>query len=68
MVGDTAVIGEGDLIPADMQMLTDFDLAVNEALLTGESTDVVKQRGDLLYQGTMALTWICLCPCFSNRH
>ncbi|HPG08659.1 MAG TPA: cation-translocating P-type ATPase [Saprospiraceae bacterium] len=55
VVGDTAVIGEGDLIPADMQMLTDFDLAVNEALLTGESTDVVKQRGDLLYQGTMAL-------------
>ncbi|MCB0600936.1 MAG: cation-translocating P-type ATPase [Saprospiraceae bacterium] len=55
VVKDIAVIEEGDLIPADMHLLTEYDLAVNEAVLTGESTDVVKQPGDQLYQGTMVL-------------
>lgn len=53
--GDVFLIEEGDLVPADAEILQANDLSVNESILTGESLPVDK-RGDSgdrrLFQGT----------------
>lgn len=40
--GDLIVLGEGDRVPADAQLLTAIDMQVDESLLTGESAPVGK--------------------------
>ncbi len=40
--GDIVIMNEGDIIPADMLLLTVDSLAVNESQLTGESVPVIK--------------------------
>lgn len=55
VVADTGIVEEGDVIPADMVLRTEYDLAVQEAILTGESAEVIKQPGDLLFQGTLVV-------------
>src|SRR3989344_4894905 len=40
--GDIVVLQEGDRIPADMRILQSNHLTVDEAVLTGESTPVIK--------------------------
>jgi len=53
--GDVFLIEEGDLVPADADILQANDLSVNESILTGESLPVEKNAGAAdprLFQGT----------------
>ncbi len=45
VVGDIVYLSAGDLIPADVRILTAKDLFVNQASLTGESEPVEKKAG-----------------------
>src|SRR5690606_24265616 len=49
--GDVACIAVGEPVPAD-GVLLDGDALFEEALLTGESTPVRKQAGDVVFAGT----------------
>ncbi len=42
--GDIILLKQGDIIPADSRVVTSTNLRVNEAILTGESTDVEKSK------------------------
>ena len=43
VVGDLALLAEGDRVPADIHLVQVSNFAVDESLLTGESAPVVKQ-------------------------
>lgn len=64
VVGDYAIISEGERVPADgiVKQLNDF--SVNEAILTGEAFSVAKEvhaSGDnQVFQGTFAETGQCV--------
>jgi len=51
-VGDLILIKSGELVPMDCKILWG-DIYVNEALLTGESTPVRKQKKDALIGGSL---------------
>lgn len=53
--GDLVSLETGDKIPADGVLIEVVDLAVNEAMLTGESQSVVKKENDLGFMGTMVV-------------
>jgi Cu2+-exporting ATPase len=53
-VGDSVHVAEGGLIPADGVLLSPH-CHVDEALLSGESTAVSKQKGDALIAGSVLL-------------
>ncbi len=56
--GDAVVLTLGYRVPADGQLLEVADLALDEALLTGESVAVKKTTGDQIYAGaTVAVGW-----------
>lgn len=40
--GDVVLLGPGDLVPADLRLLTSTDLRVDQAVLTGESLPAIK--------------------------
>lgn len=46
VVGDLALVKEGDRVPADAALLTADNLMADESLLTGESVPVNKRAGD----------------------
>jgi len=50
-VGDLVLIKTGEQVPADCKILSG-DAEVSEALLTGESTPVHKEKGDVLVGGS----------------
>lgn len=62
--GDVVVLEAGDCVPADIRIISDWNLEVNEATLTGESMAVKKcagtvatdialaERTNMLYMGT----------------
>jgi Ca2+-transporting ATPase len=41
VIGDVILVTEGDRVPADARVLEEYDLIVDESLLTGESVPVV---------------------------
>ena len=43
--GDIALVEDGDKFPADLRLIKEFSLYVDEAILTGESKPVKKQLG-----------------------
>ncbi len=58
--GDVLLLGEGDVVPADCDLLEASSLLVDESALTGESIAVGKaaprdQAGDTLSSGTMVV-------------
>ncbi len=65
VVGDIVLLEAGDKVPADMRLLTAHGLAIQEAVLTGESLPVDKQtkpvekeaslgdRSCMVYSGTL---------------
>lgn len=46
--GDIVVLIAGDVIPADVRFFKEFDLAVDESIVTGESVEVKKMKNRLL--------------------
>jgi Ca2+-transporting ATPase len=62
--GDVLELGSGDVVPADARLVTETDLEVDEAALTGESVPVSKgpepvpadapvaEHGSMVYKGT----------------
>ncbi|HMP13182.1 MAG TPA: HAD-IC family P-type ATPase, partial [Saprospiraceae bacterium] len=56
---DIIILSEGDQIPADAEVLKANDLAVNEAIMTGESVAVDKVAGDTLLQGATVTAGMC---------
>jgi H+-transporting ATPase len=50
--GDIVRVRPGDFVPADVQVISGM-LAVDQSALTGESLDVEKRPGDLLYSGSV---------------
>lgn len=52
IVGDLLVIRQGDLIPVD-GLVIEGEAEVDESSLTGEPLTQLKQKGDLLFSGTI---------------
>lgn len=53
--GDVIALGEGDIVPADCEVLEASSLLIDEAALTGESVAVGKGVGDPLSSGTVVV-------------
>lgn len=54
--GDLAEVEVGDLVPADLELLTADEVSADESSLTGESVPVSKQPGDTLRAGTAVVS------------
>ncbi|WP_171015227.1 plasma-membrane proton-efflux P-type ATPase [Methylocystis sp. B8] len=52
--GDLVEIKLGDIIPADVKLLSGAYLSVDQSALTGESLPVDKKAGDVAYSGSIA--------------
>jgi len=50
--GDIILLESGDRIPADVRLLATHDLEIDESLLTGESTHVLKNAHNILKEDT----------------
>jgi Mg2+-importing ATPase len=59
--GDIVALAAGDMIPADVRVLTTKDLFLNQSALTGESLPVEKTAGvvDASVQNPLEMTNIC---------
>ena len=51
--GDIVHIRGGDVVPADVTLLTGSELSVDQSALTGESLPVDKATGELAYSGSI---------------
>lgn len=64
VVGDVAVISEGELIPADGKVLQIHDFSVNESILTGEAFSVYKEinspENSQVFQGSLVQSGQCV--------
>ncbi|MFR2849851.1 MAG: HAD-IC family P-type ATPase, partial [Hungatella hathewayi] len=53
VVGDVVLLGDGDMVPADMRLIDSANLKVQEASLTGESVPSEKDADELLKEDCM---------------
>ena len=51
--GDVARVRLGDVVPADMKVLEDLEVQVDQSALTGESLPVTHGQGEDLYSGAV---------------
>ncbi|MDE3055286.1 MAG: plasma-membrane proton-efflux P-type ATPase [Verrucomicrobiota bacterium] len=51
--GDIIRLRIGNLIPADAKLISEGALSVDQSTVTGESLPVSKEKGDLLYSGSV---------------
>ena len=59
VVGDVLVLDVGEKIPADAKIFDSNNLRVDESILTGESISVKKNKGDLIFAGTLIVNGKC---------
>lgn len=52
VAGDVVSLHLGDVVPADVMLLSDQHLSLDESALTGESLPVDKEAGDVAYSST----------------
>ncbi len=60
---DLITVEDGNVIPADANILEAHDFTVNESILTGESLSVTKdlqEPNNIIFQGTMVMTGSCI--------
>ncbi|MDD3102139.1 MAG: HAD-IC family P-type ATPase [Patescibacteria group bacterium] len=58
VVGDLVVLGPGDKIPADGELIEDVNFLVKEAILTGEEEAILKSsidKNNLVFMGTVVI-------------
>lgn len=55
--GDIVVLASGDMIPADVRILSAKDLFVNQSALTGEALPVEKAEREQLIRSPNPLEW-----------
>ena len=58
VIDDILVLKAGEQIPSD-SILLEGDIFVNESMLTGESHNIEKKPGDLLYSGSFLSSGTC---------
>lgn len=58
VIDDILILSSGDQIPSD-SILVEGNVFVNESMLTGESLNVSKQQGDILYSGSYLTSGTC---------
>ncbi len=58
--GDIVRIIEGDIIPADCEII-EGKLQINESILTGESKNIEKSKGDIIFSGTYVYAGNAIC-------
>jgi len=51
--GDIVRVRAGDVVPADMKVITKDEIEVDQSALTGESMPVIKRVNDVLYSGSV---------------
>ena len=56
VLGDSLVVGPGDQIMVDGQVIGEDQMEVDESLLSGESKLIPKQAGDKVYSGSFCVT------------
>ena len=54
--GDLVLLNAGEKVPGDGQMLESIKLALDEAILTGESEPITKSVGENVFMGTTVMT------------
>ena len=54
--GDEVLVRLGNIVPADLSLLGDGALTVDQSALTGESLPVEKSAGDTVYSGSIVRT------------
>lgn len=54
-LGDVLQVSLGDQLPVDGQVIKTLGMDVNEALLTGESTNIAKKANDKVYAGSIVV-------------
>ena len=59
VLDDIVILEQGDQIPSDA-FVTDGEIEVNEALLTGESDTILKTKDDKLLSGSYVVSGKCL--------
>jgi Mg2+-importing ATPase len=64
--GDIVHLSAGDMIPADLRLLSAKDLFVNQAALTGESLPVEKSSAPIAAEGQSAIELPNVCVMGSN--
>ncbi|HCR49357.1 MAG TPA: haloacid dehalogenase [Bacteroidetes bacterium] len=63
VIGDLILLEDGDLIPADAEILEAHDFSVNESILTGESLSVTKgtsSHSSAVFGGTLVESGSCI--------